>query len=194
MIEEARTRHPAMVAVGAVFLFGFMAIAIATVLSVVSDDTPEPATVAFLALPTEVEVLDAHLICTAEACDGEGAVLLSEGRTAALALALVQTGLREAGWWDHRCGESEPCLRRNDLGAEVLPWVAVHDDPATAAMRANLNRMQVDQESLVYVRVFRCNVLTPCQERGSQHGSTQRSGAPRGKIPNFAPAKGKVRP
>jgi hypothetical protein len=71
--------------------------------------------------------------------------------------------------------------------------VAVLNDPATAAMRANLNRMQVDQATLVYVRVFRCNVLTPCQERASQ-GSTQRSGAPRGKVPSFAPAKGKVRP
>jgi hypothetical protein len=163
-----------MVAVGAVFLFGFMAIATATVLSVVADDTPEPATVAFLALPTEVEVLDAHLICTAEACDGDGAVLLSEGRTAAVALALVQTRLREAGWWDHRCGDSEPCLRRNDLGAEVLPWVAVHDDPATAAMRANLNRMQVDRTS----STCGCSAATSSRRARSAPRSTARRSAP----------------
>jgi hypothetical protein len=174
MIEEARNRHPAMVAVGAVFVLGFMAIATATVFSVVDDDTPEPATVAFLSLPIEVEVLDAHQICTAEVCDGEGAVLLSEGRTAAVALALVETRLREAGWWEHRCGDDEPCLRHSDLAAEVVPWVAVHDDPATAAMAANVDGMQVDQEALVYVRVFRCNVLTSCAERTAQHGSTER--------------------
>jgi hypothetical protein len=192
MIEEARTHHPAMVAVGVTFFLAFLAIAIATVLSVVADDTPEPATVAFLALPIEVEVLDAHQICNAEACDGEGAVLLSEGRTALTALALVETSLKATGWWEYRCGDDEPCLRRNDLAAEVVPWVAVDDHPGTAAMRSNLDGMQVDQEALVYVRVFRCNVLTPCAERPSAHGSTRRSGVAPAKIPDSAPAKGKV--
>lgn len=191
MIEEARTRHPAMVAVGVTLLLGFMTIATATVLSVIADDTPEPATVAFLALPAEVEVLDAHQICTAEVCDGEGAVLLSEGRTAAVAMALVETRLIETGWWEHRCGDADPCLRRHDLGAEVIPWVAVHDDPATAAMRANVDGMPVDQEALVYVRVFRCNVLTACEQR-AQHGSTERARAVPDKVPDFAPAKGKT--
>jgi hypothetical protein len=191
MIEEARTRHPAMVAVGAVLLLGFLVIAAATVLSVVADDTPEPATVAFLSLPAGIEVLDAHQICTAEACDGEGAVLLSEGRTAAVALALVESSLRATGWWEHRCGDDEPCLRRRDLGAEIVPWVAVNGDPATAAMKANLDGMQVDQEALVYVRVFRCNVLTPCEQPSASQGSIQRSGTARDKVPDFSPARGK---
>jgi hypothetical protein len=179
-----------MVAVGVVLVLAFVSIAVATVLSVVVDDTPEPATVASLSLPAEVEVLDAHQVCTAEACDGEGAVLLSEGRTAAVALALVESRLRETGWWEHRCGDDEPCLRRRDLGAEIVPWVAVHEDAATAAMKANLDGMQVDQEALVYVRVFRCNVLTQCEPPASSQGSTRRSGTVPDRVPDLAPGKG----
>jgi hypothetical protein len=40
-----------MVAVEAIFLFGFLVIATTAVLSVVADDSTEPATVAILALP-----------------------------------------------------------------------------------------------------------------------------------------------
>ena len=174
MIEEATRRLPTMVVVGVILFLGFLSIALATILSVASDDTPEPATVAVLELSTDLEVVDAHQTCSAEACDGEGAVLLSEGRTAMIAVAMVSEDLRREGWWEHRCGDDEPCLRRNDLGVEVLPWVAVHDDRATAAMRSNLESMQVDQESLVYVRVFRCNVVTPCETATTPQGSVQR--------------------
>lgn len=162
MIEEARRSQPAMVIVGVVFLIVFVAIAAATVVSVVSDPIPEPATVAALALPSSVEVVDAHQTCNTEACDGEGAVLRSEGMTAAAALVLVEGRLRAAGWWDHRCGDAGRCLRWHDLGAEVVPWAAVDDEPATAAMRANLDGMEVDQSTLVYLRVFRCDVVTAC--------------------------------
>ncbi len=190
MIEEASRRLPAMLAVGVVLFLSFLSIAVATVVSVASDDTPEPATVAVLSLPTDLEVIDAHQTCNAEACDGEGAVVKSEGRSAVIAVAMVQEELRAAGWWEHRCGDDEPCLRRNDLGVEVVPWVAVHEQPATAAMRANIEGMPVDQASLVYVRVFRCNVLTPCAGRATPQGSTHRLLPD--KVPDFAPARGKV--
>ena len=42
------------------------------------------------------------------------------------------------------------------------PWAAVADSPATAAMRANLDGMEVDQSTLVYLGAFRCNVVTSC--------------------------------
>ncbi|HLE39314.1 MAG TPA: hypothetical protein VJA44_06650 [Acidimicrobiia bacterium] len=162
MIEEARRKHLAMVVVGVAFVIAFLAIAAATVVSVTSDPIPEPATVAALTLPPGIEVVDAHQNCNAEACDGEGAVLRSEGMTAAAALVMVEDRLKGAGWWEHRCGDAGPCLRWRDLGAELVPWVAVDDEPATAAMRANLDGMEVDQSSLVYLRVFRCDVVTPC--------------------------------
>lgn len=151
-----------MVVVGVAFVIVFVAIAAATVVSVVRDPIPDPATVAALGLPSDVEVVDAHQTCSAEACDGEGAVLRSEGLTAVTTLATIETRLRAAGWWDHECGDIGWCLRWHDLGAEVGPWTAVADDPATAAMRANLDGMSVDQSTLVYLRVFRCNVVTPC--------------------------------
>ncbi len=179
-----------MLAVGVVLFLSFLSIAVATVVSVASDDTPEPATVAVLSLPTDLEVIDAHQTCNAEACDGEGAVVQSAGRPAMIAVAMVEEELRGAGWWEHRCGEDEPCLRRNDLGVEVLPWVAVHEQPATAAMRANIEGMPIDQASLVYVRVFRCNVLTPCESRATPQGSTHR--VLPDKVPDFAPAQGKA--
>jgi len=163
MIEEARSSHPAMVVVGWVFLAVFLAIAAGTVVSVIADPMPEPATLSALTLPPGIEVVDAHETCNADACDGEGAVLRSDGLTAATALAVVETGLLEAGWSERSCGDLGPCLRWRDLGAEVVPWVAVHDEPATAAMRANLAGMELDQSSLVYVRVFRCDVVTSCQ-------------------------------
>ncbi|MEK7251903.1 MAG: hypothetical protein AAB198_01430 [Actinomycetota bacterium] len=162
MIEEARHSHPAMVIVGVVFVILFVAIAAATVVSVIADPIPDPATVAALGLPSDVEVVDAHQTCNAEACDGEGAVLRSEGMTAVGALATIETQLRDAGWLDNRCGEASWCLRWHDLGAEMGPWAAVADSPATAAMRANLDGMEVDQSTLVYLRVFRCNVVTSC--------------------------------
>ena len=89
-------------------------------------------------------------------------MLRSGGMTAAAALVMVEGRLREAGWWDQRCGDSGPCLRFHDLGAEVVPWAVVDDEPATAAMRANLDGMEVDQTPLVYLRVFRCDVVTAC--------------------------------
>jgi hypothetical protein len=174
MIEEATRRLPTMVVVGVMLFLGFLSIALATILSVASDDTPEPATVAVLELSTDLEVVDAHQTCSAVACDGEGAVLLSEGHSAMIAVAMVAEDLRRGGWWQHFCGDDEPCLRRNDLGVEVLPWVAVHDERATAAMRANLESMKVDQESLVYVHVFRCDVVTPCRAATTPQGSVQR--------------------
>ena len=185
MIEEATRRLPTMVVVGVVLLLGFLSIALATVVSVASDDTPEPATVAVLELSTDLEVVDAHQTCSAEACDGEGAVLVSAGRSAMTAVAMVEEDLRREGWWEHLCGDDEPCLRRNDLGVEVLPWVAVHDERATAAMRANLESMKVDQESLVYVRVFRCDIVTTCQTATTPQGSVQR-------LPAEGPAGGQA--
>ncbi len=188
MIHEARRHQPAMVVVGALLVLGFLAIAAATVLSVVGDDTPEPATMAVLPLSSDIEVIDAHQTCNAEACDGEGAVLLSAGRTASDSVALVESALRAAGWWEHRCGDDETCLRRNDLGVEIVPWVAVLDQPSTAAMAANLAGMAVEAEALVYVRVFRCNVLTACATRFSQHGSIDR--VLPSQVPAGSPARG----
>ncbi len=162
MIEEARHRHPAMVVVGFVLFAGFLAIAVATVVSVITDPMPDPATLSVLALPPGVEVIDAHQTCNSEACDGEGAVLQSDGLTAATALAAVKVQLEGTGWWEHQCPDLGPCLRWHDLGAELVPWVAVNEEPSTAAMRANLDGMEVDQSSLVYLRVFRCGVVMSC--------------------------------
>ncbi|MBI5158362.1 MAG: hypothetical protein HZA58_10205 [Acidimicrobiia bacterium] len=162
MIEQARTSHPSLVVVGVVFLAVFLAIAAGTVVSVVADPLPDPATLSVLALPPDIEVVDAHETCTADACDGEGAVLRSDGLTAAKALAAVEASLIEAGWSERECGGDRACLRWHDLGVEVAPWTAVHDRPSTAAMRSNLNGMALDQSSLVYVRVFRCGVVTAC--------------------------------
>ena len=162
MIEEARKSHPAMVVVGVVLLVGFLAIAIATVVSVVTDPIPDPARLSSLALPPGIEVIDAHQTCNAEACDGEGAVLRSDGLTAATALAAVKGQLEDTGWWEHQCPNLGPCLRWHDLGAELVPWVTVHEQSAAAAMRANLDGMEIDQSSLVYLRVFRCGVVTMC--------------------------------
>jgi hypothetical protein len=162
MIEEARRQHPAMVVVGVLFLVVFLSIAVATVISVIIDPMPDPATLSVLTLPPGIEVIDAHQTCNADACDGEGGVLQSDGLTAATALAAVENQLKDSGWWEHMCGDLGPCLRWHDLGAELVPWVAVHDEPGTAAMRANLEGMDVDQSSLVYVRVFRCGVVVLC--------------------------------
>lgn len=162
MIEEARHRHPAMIVVGLVFLGGFLTIAAATVVSVLADPAPDPATLAVLALPDDIDVVDAHQTCSAVACDGEGAVIRSDGLAAADALTLVEEGLRDLGWRDQKCAGVGACLRWADLGAELVPWVLVDDEPGTAAMRANLDGMGVDQGSLVYLRVFRCGILTTC--------------------------------
>lgn len=162
MIEEARSNHPSLVVVGSLFLALFLAIAVGTVVSVVTDPMPDPATVSALALPPGIEVVDAHETCNSDACDGEGVVLRSDGLTAATALAAVKRQLREAGWLERPCGALQPCMRWHDLGAHVVPWVEVQNDPATAAMRANLDGMRLDQGSLIYVRVFRCDVLISC--------------------------------
>jgi hypothetical protein len=162
MIEEARSRHPSLVVVGAVFLAVFLAIAAGTVVSVVANPLPDPATLSALALPPGIEVVDAHETCNADACYGEGAVLRSDGLTAATALAAVETELLGAGWSEQQCGGDRSCLRRHDLGAEMVPWAVVHNEPSTAAMRANLNGMDLDLSSLVYVRVFRCGAVMSC--------------------------------
>jgi hypothetical protein len=162
MIEDARSRHPSLVVIGAVFLTVFLAIAVGTVVSVVANPLPDPATLSALALPPDIEVVDAHETCNADACYGEGAVLRSDGLTAATALAAVETELLAAGWSERECGGDRSCLRWHDLGAEVVPWAMVHNEPGTAAMRANLNGMDLDQSSLVYVHVFRCDVVTSC--------------------------------
>ena len=126
MIEEARSNHPSLVVVGAAFVTLFLAIAIGTVVSVVADPIPDPATVSALALPPGIEVVDAHETCDSDACDGEGVVLRSDGLTAATALAAVETELRAAGWSERPCGAIRSCLRWHDLGAHVVPWVEVN--------------------------------------------------------------------
>lgn len=161
-MDDVRQRHPAMVVVGLVFLAGFLAIAVATVVSVVANPMPEPARLSSLALPADLEVIDAHETCSPDACDGEGAVLRADGLTATTALAAIESSLRNAGWASRHCGELGPCMRWHDLGAELVPWVTVFDQPATAAMRSNIDGMDVDQAGLVYLRVFRCGVVESC--------------------------------
>lgn len=152
-----------MLAVAVVLTLGFIAIAAATVFSVLRDEVPSPARIDELALPVGYRVMGSHQTCTADACDGEGAVFDLPGRSIDGALDLLGGSLAATGWHDTECSAAVGrCMESNDLRLLLAPWSAVSGEPATAAMRAGLESRSVDQSRLIYVRVSRCGIISPC--------------------------------
>lgn len=162
MIEEARRLHPSLLAVTIAFFLGFLVIVGATVASVVTDEMPKAASIDSIALPAGVVVVDQHTTCSPDACDGEGVVVESLGLSAPTVLAIVEGRLVNGGWTSYDCGTLASCLSRADLRVSIQLWSDADDTTATAAMRDHLDGMDIDQTALVYIRIWRCDILTAC--------------------------------
>ncbi|WKZ82186.1 MAG: hypothetical protein QY307_08880 [Acidimicrobiia bacterium] len=163
MIQAARRLHPSMLAVAVVLALGFFAIAAATIVSVLQDEVPSPARIDDLAIPVGYRIMGSHQTCTADACDGEGAVFDLPGRSTAAALDLLAGSLLATGWHETGCSAVEGrCMESNDRRLLLIPWSVVSEEPATAAMRAGVESRSIDQSRLIYVRIVRCGITSPC--------------------------------
>jgi hypothetical protein len=160
MISEARRLHPPIVVVGTVFVALFLVILGGTVVSVVSREDPQPATMLEVPLPAGSEIVDTHALCSPDACDGEGAVLAMGDMSDEAAFAIVQGRLRNQ-WNEFVCDDDRACFASGDLQASVRLWRDV-DDAAAAPMRAHLDAIGAEQHNLLYLRVRRCGILVPC--------------------------------
>jgi hypothetical protein len=160
MIDQQSPIRPTMIAIGAVFLSGLMILATATVVAVVSEDGMGPAEISALAMPSGVEIVDTHALCTADACTGEGAVLASDDREPGELIAAVESRLLRSGWASVPCAQ-DLCMRSGDLRVDSVPWAEV-DDTATAPLRSHLDNIEIDQSRLAYLRFWRCGLVEPC--------------------------------
>lgn len=163
MIQEARRLHPSMLAVAVGFLATFLMIVVATVVSVLGDDMPAPASIDDLPLPAGIAVIDRQFTCTPDACDGEAAVVESPGMSAEGVLAMIEGRLKASLWTERGCADGTLCLGRGDLRARLVPWTRLNGDANTAAMRTHLGEQGFAQERLVFVHLYRCGVATPCE-------------------------------
>lgn len=162
MIQEARRLHPAMLTVALAFLSTFLLIVAATIVSVLGDDMPDPASIDELPLPAGIAVLDRQFTCSPDACDGEAVVVESPGMSAQGVLAMIEGRLKASRWTEQPCSGDGVCLGSGDLRALLLPWSRLDGDAGTAAMRTHLGERGAAQDRLVFVHLYRCGVVTPC--------------------------------
>ncbi|OFW65442.1 MAG: hypothetical protein A2Z12_00150 [Actinobacteria bacterium RBG_16_68_21] len=161
MIAEARKLPPAMLALGAAMLAGFIVIAIAAIVSVDGSKSESPD-IGDLALPSTFEIVDSHSTCDASACDGLGLVIDRDGMEVPEMAQLIVERLQMDGWIDETpCEEAVTCLKRDDLRIEVRPWLDL-DEAVAPTMRASLEESGIDQSRLVYLSYYRCGVLRSC--------------------------------
>jgi len=161
VIREARRVSPSMLALGLALLFGFVAIAIATIVSVGGSRSDSPE-LDDLALPVGVDLVDSHATCDATACDGFGLVVDRDGADLALMVETIADRLRMDDWVDRTvCEGPVTCLARGDLRVEIRSWIDL-DETVAPTMRASLDEASIDQSRLVYVSYYRCGVLRPC--------------------------------
>lgn len=162
MIQEARRLPAAMVIVAGAFISFFVLIAVATVVTVLGSDRQGPPEVGDLPFPAGIAVVDRQLTCSPDICDGEASVVESPGMGASATLTMIEARLRNRSWEEKTCAGSR-CLGQGDLRVRLAVWSDLGPDSATAAMRSHLMEREVDQQGFVFIHLFRCGVLAPCE-------------------------------
>jgi len=159
--ETVRILPVSMVVIGLVLLAGFIITATSMIAAVVATDGDGMPSLEQLALPADVEIVDSHATCDASECDGYGIVVDRPETAPGRVIELIRSRLRGVGWAHRDCGPEEVCMRRDDLGVRMRPWISVAETEAVA-MRDALTDRGVDQSALVYLLFHRCGELHPC--------------------------------
>jgi hypothetical protein len=151
-----------MIVIGALLYGGFVAIAVATFVSLSNGAATAPPDITDVPFPAGTEVIGSHARCTTEACDGHGIVVDWESHTAASSIDMLAGHLESHGWVSlDDCTVEGRCMASGELRAELVPWASV--DPGVGpVMRAAINERDLDESELVYVRLYRCGILTGC--------------------------------
>jgi hypothetical protein len=148
-----------IIAVG--FVLVFVGLVAATILTVVSDDTPDPPALADLPLPDGVEIVDSMATCTDTACDGEGAVLIGAGGEGVA--GRVAQYWRDGGWGSLPCvDDGTMCFSDDDLRISLSVWSDV-DPLDVPSLWESVADRELDASRLVYVHYYRCGPIFPCE-------------------------------
>jgi hypothetical protein len=152
-----------MLVVTGFLVAGFIALGVATVLSVTRANGPQPPTLADLPIPTGVELVDSHALCQADACDGAGGVFAWDPIRVEAAVTMLGEYFLGNGWIGEpgSCPEGVRCFRQEDLRSTIRPWLEV-DDSVGTTMRASIREQGIVEDDLLYVSVIRCEILTDC--------------------------------
>lgn len=156
-----RSLPPSMTAVGVALVGLFIALVAATILAVISDDTPEPPALAELPLPAGVEIVDSMPTCTDSACDGQGVVLVgSAGEGVA---GRVASHWRQEGWLSLPCvDDGTMCFSDDDLRISMSVWADV-DPLRVPKLWEAVADSGIDPGRLIYVHYYRCGSIYPCE-------------------------------
>lgn len=151
-----------MVVIGALLYGGFVAIVVATFVSLSDGAAMAPPEPTDVPLPEGAEVVGSHARCTTEACDGHGIVVDWDSHTAASSIDAIAGHLESQGWVPlAECAADGRCMASGELRTELVPWTSV--DPAVGpVMRAAISERDLDESEFVYVRIYRCGILKEC--------------------------------
>lgn len=150
-----------MVAIG-LALGGLLAVLVLfTIVAVITADLPEPAVLADLPLPDGVEIVDSMPTCSESACDGEGVVLIGSGGEGVA--GRLAGAWRDGGWDSRPCvDEGTLCFASADLRISMSVWADV-DPLRIPKLWEAVTNADVDPDRLVFVHVYRCGSIIPCE-------------------------------
>jgi hypothetical protein len=149
-----------MVAISIAFALLFVALVAGTITAVLNDDTPTPAELADLPLPSGVEIVDSIATCNESACDGEGAVLIGESGEGVA--GLIARFWHDEGWGSLPCTDGGTmCFAEEDLRISLSVWSDV-DPLDVPTLWESVTDRGLEPRSLVYVHYYRCGPIYPC--------------------------------